>query len=60
MEITSNDILNLASAYATIQKNSKLENGYVLSGCYRTDILNNLELATRLYQKQLKESLKED
>ncbi len=60
MEITSNDILNLANAYVAIQQNTNLGNGYVLSSSYRNDILYDLELATRLYRNQLEKSLKED
>lgn len=53
---TAQDILNLATAYAVIQRNKSLGGGYELGKTYRCGILDALEETTGKYRKQLKET----
>lgn len=53
---TDQDILNLATAYAVIQRNKSLGGGYELSKVYRGGILNALEKTTGKYCEQFAEN----
>ena len=53
---TAQDILNLATAYAVIQRNKSLGGGYELSKVYRGGILNALEKTTGKYCEQFAEN----
>ena len=56
MNVTSQDILNLANAYAVIRQNKSREGGYKIKDSYGDDILAALELSTRKYIQQEKEA----
>lgn len=52
--VTTQDILNLATAFAVIQRNKSLGNGWVIGEKYREGILDALEKITAKYSDQLK------
>lgn len=53
MNTTSQDILNLANAYAVIRENKNQGNGYMISDRYGDKILEALERSTDVYKKML-------
>lgn len=58
--VTSQDILNLANAYAVIRQNKSRDGGYKISDSYGDDILSALNLTTKKYIQQVKEDHNEN
>lgn len=56
MNVTSQDVLNLSIAFANINQNRNIENGYIISKMYRNKILEALEISCKKYINQVKES----
>lgn len=56
---TAQDILNLATAYAVVQKNKNIGNGWKINDSYYKGILDALEETTKKYCEQLKKDKKE-
>jgi len=53
MNITSQDILNLVNAYASIRAAKDRGSGYKISDCYGDDILTALSAATKKYTQAI-------
>lgn len=58
-DATAQDILNLATAYAVVQKNKNIGNGWKISDSYYEGILDALKKTTEKYCAQLKKDKKE-
>ena len=53
MNVTSQDILNLSIAFANVNQNRNVEDGYIISKRYRIKILESLELSCEKYINQV-------
>lgn len=54
MTVSSQDILNLANAYACLSENRDRGDRYVLKDCYRDDVLKALSETTQKYIEVVK------
>lgn len=54
MDVTTQDILNLATSFEKLQVNRNLGNGYQINESFRNRVLEALMETTKRYLEQLK------